>query len=113
MHQGLVLRYRTNAALDGLPAGEHPFLACSFWLVEQCAASGREANAVTPMDRLVGFANDVGLPSGEYDVDAGLQAGSTRQAMSHLALVRAADAIVGCVAAAAARLANREPVDSL
>jgi GH15 family glucan-1,4-alpha-glucosidase len=30
---GLVLRYRTDAGLDGLPGDEQPFLACSFWLV--------------------------------------------------------------------------------
>ena len=24
--------YRTETDVDGLPGGEHPFLACSFWL---------------------------------------------------------------------------------
>jgi GH15 family glucan-1,4-alpha-glucosidase len=90
---GLLLRYRTEAAGDGLPSGEHPFLACSFWLVEQYAMSGRLDNAVTLMDRLVGFCNDVGLLSEEYDVEQGRQVGNTPQALSHLALVRAADAI--------------------
>ncbi|MFS2076873.1 glycoside hydrolase family 15 protein, partial [Curtobacterium sp. CT11-133] len=37
---GLVLRYRTSSGFDGLSGSEHPFLACSFWLVEQYAASG-------------------------------------------------------------------------
>ncbi len=109
LHKGLVLRYRTDAGVDGLAAGEHPFLACSFWLVEQYADSGREADAVALMDRLVGFANDVGLLSEEYDVDAGLQAGNTPQALSHLALVRAADAIAGC----ASEASTRDPADSL
>jgi GH15 family glucan-1,4-alpha-glucosidase len=45
------------------------------------------------MDRLVGFANDVGLLSEEYDVTGRRQVGNTPQALSHLALVRAADAI--------------------
>ena len=45
------------------------------------------------MDRLVGFANDVGLISEEYDTVNERQAGNTPQALSHLALVRAADAI--------------------
>ena len=45
------------------------------------------------MDRLVGLANDVGLLSEEYDVAGKRQAGNTPQALSHLALVRAADAI--------------------
>jgi GH15 family glucan-1,4-alpha-glucosidase len=45
------------------------------------------------MDRLVGFANDVGLLSEEYDVGGERQAGNTPQALTHLTLVRAADAI--------------------
>ena len=81
--------------MDGLPAGEHPFLACSFWLVEQYARSGRAADARTLMDRLVSFCNDLGLLSEEYDVANSRQAGNTPQALSHLALVRAADAIAG------------------
>ena len=93
LHHGLLMRYRTESGVDGLPAGEHPFLACSFWLVEQYARSGRLDDATTLMDRLVGFCNDLGLLSEEYDVKAGRQAGNTPQALSHLALVRAADAI--------------------
>jgi GH15 family glucan-1,4-alpha-glucosidase len=98
MHDGLLLRYRTAAGVDGLPPGEHPFLACSFWLVEQYATSGRIDDANTLMNRLLGFVNDVGLLSEEYDVAGGHQAGNTPQALSHLALVRAADAIVAGVA---------------
>ncbi|GGE86165.1 glycoside hydrolase family 15 protein [Mycetocola zhadangensis] len=93
LRDGLVLRYRTEAGVDGLPGDEHPFLACSFWLVTQYAASGRVADARALMDRLVGFANDVGLLSEEYDVTSGRQAGNTPQAFSHLALVLAAKAI--------------------
>lgn len=93
LHNGLLLRYRTEMGVDGLPPGEHPFLACSFWLAEQYALSGRLADAVTLMDRLVGFCNDVGLLSEEYDTDQNLQVGNTPQALSHLGLVRAAGAI--------------------
>jgi GH15 family glucan-1,4-alpha-glucosidase len=93
MRDGLVLRYRTEAGVDGLPGNEHPFLACSFWLVTQYAESDRLADARRLMDRLVGFVNDVGLLSEEYDVTNGRQAGNTPQAFSHLALVLAAKAI--------------------
>ena len=30
---GLVLRYQSDQAVEGLPPGEGAFLACSFWLV--------------------------------------------------------------------------------
>ena len=93
LQDGLVLRYRTESGVDGLPDGENPFLTCSFWLVEQYASSGRVSDATVLMDRLVGFANDVGLISEEYDTVNERQAGNTPQALSHLALVRAADAI--------------------
>lgn len=45
------------------------------------------------MQRLCGLANDVGMLSEEYDAAAGRQLGNTPQAFSHLALVRAADAL--------------------
>src|SRR5690606_26913616 len=93
MEGGLLLRYRTEAGVDGLPPGEHPFLVCSFWLAEQYALGGRLDDARELMDRLLGFCNDVGLLSEEYDVVQGRQAGNTPQALSHLGLVRAAGAI--------------------
>jgi GH15 family glucan-1,4-alpha-glucosidase len=94
LRDGLVLRYRTEHGVDGLPPGEHPFLACSFWLVHQYANTGRIDDATKLMDRLVGLCNDVGLLSEEYDVDGNRQAGNTPQALSHLALVRAVDALL-------------------
>lgn len=93
MRDGLLLRYRTEAGVDGLPGDEHPFLACSFWLVCQYARTDRLDEARELMDRLVGFSNDVGLLSEEYDVSNGRQMGNTPQAFSHLALVLAAKAI--------------------
>ncbi|HWR84694.1 MAG TPA: glycoside hydrolase family 15 protein [Rhodoglobus sp.] len=93
LQDGLLLRYRTETGVDGLPAGENPFLACSFWLVEQYARSGRLDDATVLMDRLVGYANDVGLLSEEVETATGRHAGNTPQALTHLTLVRAADAI--------------------
>ncbi|MFB9716375.1 glycoside hydrolase family 15 protein, partial [Arthrobacter methylotrophus] len=73
----------------------HPFLACSFWLVEQYARTGRQAEATMLMDKLVGFANELGLLSEEYATNERRMAGNFPQAFSHLTLVRAADAIHG------------------
>nr|WP_281389235.1 glycoside hydrolase family 15 protein [Ruania alkalisoli] len=92
MHDGLLLRYRTNGT-DGLSGDEYPFLACSFWLVEQYAFSGRVEEATALMDRLVDCGTDLGLLAEEYDPDGQRQMGNFPQAFSHLALVRAADAL--------------------
>lgn len=90
---GLVYRYRTESGLDGLAGDEYPFMICAFWLVEQYAFSGRLEEAQRDMDRLCGYANDVGLLSEEYDPKTGRLAGNFPQAFSHLALIRASDAI--------------------
>ncbi|AJM77353.1 glycoside hydrolase family 15 protein [Rathayibacter toxicus] len=93
LHGGLLHRYRTESSVDGLSGSEHPFLACSFWLVYQYAHSGRLEDAEILMDRIVSLCNDVGLLSEEYDVENHRHAGNTPQALSHLALVTAADAL--------------------
>ncbi|WP_341944805.1 glycoside hydrolase family 15 protein [Microbacterium sp. LWH11-1.2] len=95
LEDGLLLRYRTESGVDGLAGGEHPFLACSFWLVEQYAATGRIDEAGALMERLLTMTNDLGLLSEEYDVTNARQAGNTPQALSHLSLIRAADALAG------------------
>jgi hypothetical protein len=92
---GLLLRYRTDTGVDGLEPGEHAFVACSFWLVEQYARTGRRNEAQRLMNQLVGMTNELGLLSEEFDTDQDRMAGNFPQAFSHLALVRAADAIHG------------------
>ena len=95
MVDGFLHRYRTETGVDGLPGDEHPFLACSFWLVRVYALAGRRADAEELFDRLCGIANDVGLLSEEYDVANGRMAGNFPQAFSHLTLVQAALQLAG------------------
>lgn len=92
---GLLARYRTDNSGDGLQGGEHPFMACSFWLVEQYARSGRGEEARQLMDQLIGYSNEAGLLSEEYATSKSRMAGNYPQAFSHLTLVRAADALEG------------------
>ncbi|MEO7447950.1 MAG: glycoside hydrolase family 15 protein [Humibacillus sp.] len=93
LREGLVLRYRTQSGVDGLTGDEHPFLACSFWLVTAYALAGMTTEATALMDRLVGLPNDLGLLSEEYDPVGGRMVGNFPQAFSHLALVGAALAL--------------------
>ncbi|GAA3755358.1 glycoside hydrolase family 15 protein [Microbacterium kribbense] len=93
LQDGMLRRYRNATGVDGLRGEESPFLACSFWLVEQYAATGRLDEARELMGRLCDLVNDVGMLSEEYDAGAKRQVGNTPQAFSHLALVRAADVL--------------------
>jgi GH15 family glucan-1,4-alpha-glucosidase len=90
MHDGFLMRYRTQTGVDGLSGGEYPFLACSFWLVSAYASAGRLDDAHALFDRLVALTNDVGLLAEEYDPVGHRMAGNFPQAFSHLALVEAA-----------------------
>ena len=90
MKNGLLHRYRTETGVDGLPGAEHPFVACSFWLVSAYAKAGRVDDAHALMRRLLDLRNDLGLLSEEYDPVAGRMVGNFPQAFSHLALVGAA-----------------------
>jgi len=87
---GLLLRYRTDRTDDGLQGAEAPFLACSFWLADVLARADDVAGATEVLDALVPLANDVGMLAEQYDPVARRMVGNVPQALSHLALVRAA-----------------------
>ncbi|MEP7208823.1 MAG: glycoside hydrolase family 15 protein [Casimicrobiaceae bacterium] len=90
LHQGFLLRYRSEQDVDGLPAGEGVFLACTFWLADCYALQGRAEKARALFERLLGLVNDVGLLSEEYDPVAKRLLGNFPQAFSHVSLVNTA-----------------------
>ena len=67
MVKGLVLRYDSATARDGLPAGEGVFLACSFWLADAYLMLGRRDDALQLFNHLLSLRNDVGLLSEQYE----------------------------------------------
>jgi GH15 family glucan-1,4-alpha-glucosidase len=90
LEDGLLLRYRTEHQVDGLPGAEGAFLACSFWLVDAYALTGRLTEAQALYRKLAALANDVGLLSEEYDTHERRLVGNFPQAFSHVALVNSA-----------------------
>jgi GH15 family glucan-1,4-alpha-glucosidase len=89
----LVYRYREGqAAPDGLTGNEGTFSMCSFWYVENLARCGRLEEARFYFEKMLGFANHLGLYSEQLG-PTGEHLGNFPQAFTHLALISAAIAL--------------------
>ena len=100
LRDGLVRRYLPTHSLDGVGSEDEEqeegvFLPCSFWLADNYALQGRQAEAEALFDRLLSLCNDVGLLSEEYDPASGRQLGNFPQAFSHVALINTAHNLSG------------------
>jgi GH15 family glucan-1,4-alpha-glucosidase len=90
VEDSLVFRYRPQeAAPDGLAGEEGTFNMCSFWYVEALARSGDVDQARFIFEKMLGYANHLGLYSEELG-PRGEHLGNFPQAFSHLALISAA-----------------------
>jgi GH15 family glucan-1,4-alpha-glucosidase len=86
----LVHRYKVEPShIDGLPGSEGSFTACSFWYVECLARAGELEKAQLLFEKLLGYANHLGLYSEQLGAD-GRHLGNFPQAFTHLALISAA-----------------------
>jgi GH15 family glucan-1,4-alpha-glucosidase len=89
VEDSLVFRYNDKGAPDGLTGTEGTFCMCTFWFVECLTRSGRVEEARFFFEKMMGYANHLGLyaeelgPSGEH-------LGNFPQAFTHLSLISAA-----------------------
>lgn len=82
----LLFRYRTAES-----PGEGAFGICSFWGAEYLALGGGSAEeAQQVFERLVGYANDLGLFAEEIEPESGGALGNFPQAFTHLGVINAA-----------------------
>ncbi|MGE3617319.1 MAG: glycoside hydrolase family 15 protein [Gemmatimonadales bacterium] len=85
--KGLVYRYRNP---DDFGETTSTFTICSFWYAEALAMVGRLEEAIEMFERLLTFANPVGLFSEDIDPDTGELLGNFPQAYTHVGLIHAA-----------------------
>ncbi|HKD31828.1 MAG TPA: glycoside hydrolase family 15 protein [Xanthobacteraceae bacterium] len=85
----LIYRYASEAAVDGLLGAEGTFNMCSFWYVECLARAGDVRQARFLFEKMLGYANHVGLYAEELGA-AGEHLGNFPQAFTHLSLISAA-----------------------
>ncbi|MEX2464569.1 MAG: glycoside hydrolase family 15 protein [Gaiellaceae bacterium] len=85
----LVYRYNPEVAPDGLEGDEGTFSICTFWYVEALARAGRLDEARLVFEKMLTYANHLGLYSEEIG-PSGELLGNFPQAFTHLALISAA-----------------------
>lgn len=88
----LVYRYDPSASPDGLQGSEGTFTLCTFHFVEALARAGRVDEARYAFEKMLTYANHVGLFAEEIG-PAGEQLGNFPQAFTHLSLITAAMAL--------------------
>lgn len=83
--QGLFYRYVHQ---DDFGKPQATFLVCAFWYVDALACVGRIDDAITTLDNILIFANDLNIFSEDVGLD-GSQWGNYPQTYSHVGLINA------------------------
>jgi GH15 family glucan-1,4-alpha-glucosidase len=89
---------------SGMQDEENAFLACSFWMVEALALSGQVDEAAELMEGMLARASDFGLYAEEMEPGTHAMRGNFPQALTHLALISAADVLARCVSGVGGRI---------
>ena len=89
MTDSLVFRYDGSLSGDGLSGTEGTLSMCSFWYVEALTRAGRVEEARLAFEKMLTYANHLGLFSEEIG-PTGELLGNFPQAFTHLALISAA-----------------------
>jgi GH15 family glucan-1,4-alpha-glucosidase len=87
------LLYRYERGYDGIGSSEGAFGICSFWAVHHLACRGDIDEARRLFERILSFANDLGLFGEQIDPESGAALGNFPQAFTHVGLINAAIAI--------------------
>ncbi len=94
----LVYRYKLeDGATDGFSGEEGTFSMCSFWYIECLAKSGELDKAILFFEKMLGYANHLGLFSEQISLK-GEQLGNFPQAFTHLGLISSAHQLRSLIA---------------
>jgi GH15 family glucan-1,4-alpha-glucosidase len=91
------LMFRFGDAERHMPA-EGAFGLCAFWAVDYLAQLGDVQHAADRFERVLAFANDLGLFGEEIDPGSGQALGNFPQSYTHVGLIAAAVSLQQCAA---------------
>lgn len=90
---GMIYRYDNSDSHDGFEGQDNPHFISSLWLAEQYVRSGRVADGRALVDTVLSHANDLGLMSSQYSYEDERMTGNFPQALAHISLIRAVEAL--------------------
>lgn len=90
---GMIYRYDNSDSHDGFEGQDNPHFISSLWLAEQYVRSGRVADGRVMVDTVLSHANDLGLMSSQYSYEDERMTGNFPQALAHISLIRAVEAL--------------------